>query len=60
MRWVVYFTAACSAIVLAVLAALWFAGVFGDLGLSLHGTIALFIGVTFTTLVGVGFIALVL
>lgn len=58
MRWVVCFTAACSAIVLAALAALWFSGVFGDLGLSLHGTIALFIGITLTTLVGVGLMAL--
>ncbi len=58
MGWVIRFTAVCSALVIAVLAALWFSGVFGDLGLSLHGTIALFIGVTLTTVVGVGLMAL--
>ncbi len=58
MRWVVRFTAACSAIVLAVLVVLWLSGVFGNLGLSLHGTIALCIGVTLTTFVGVGLMSL--
>lgn len=59
MRWVMRFSAICTAIVVAVLAALWISGVFGDLGLSVNGTIALFIGVSLTIFVGIGLMALV-
>lgn len=59
MIWVIRFSAGCTAIIMAVLAALWLSGVFGDLGLSVHGTIALFIGATLTIFVGVGLMALV-
>jgi hypothetical protein len=53
------FAAGCTAIVVAVLATLWLSGVFGDLGLSLNGVIALLIGITLTVLLGVGLMALV-
>jgi hypothetical protein len=59
MKWAVWFSVLCIGIVAAVLALLWFFGVFGNLGLSIHGVIALFIGVSLTIVVGVGLMALV-
>jgi hypothetical protein len=59
IKWPVLFSVLCTAIVAAVLLALWLSGVFGEMGLSLHGTIALFIGVTLTIFLGVGLMALV-
>lgn len=59
IKWPVTFALACTAIVTVILAGLWLTGIFGDLGLSVHGSIALLIGVTLTIVVGVGLMALV-
>jgi hypothetical protein len=59
VKWPVMFSLVCTAIVAAVLAGLWLTGVFGDLGLSLNGVIALLIGVTLTVFLGIGLMALV-
>jgi hypothetical protein len=59
IKWPVMFALACTAIVTVILAGLWLTGVFGDLGLSLNGGIALLIGVTLTVFVGVGLMTLV-
>ncbi len=59
IKWPVVFSAVCTAIVAAVLIGLWLTGVFGHMGLSIHGVIALLIGVTLTVILGVGLMALV-
>lgn len=59
VKWPVLFSIGCTAIVATVLVGLWLSGVFGDMGLSVHGVIALFIGVTLTVFLGVGLMALV-
>ena len=59
MKWAISFAAGCSAIVAVVVSGLWLAGAFGDLGLSLHGTIALLIGITLTVFLGTALMALV-
>ena len=59
MKWAIWFSVLCIGIVAAVLALLWLFGVFGNLGLSINGVIALFIGISLTIVVGVGLMALV-
>jgi hypothetical protein len=59
MRRTIWFSIGCAAIVVFVLVTLFLTGVFGDLGLSTQGTIALIIGITLTVLLGVGLMALV-
>lgn len=59
MKWVISFAAICAGIVAVILLGLWLFGVFGELGLSLHGTIALILGITITVILGVGLMALV-
>jgi hypothetical protein len=59
MKWAIWFSVLCIGIVAAVLGLLWFFGVFGNLGLSINGVIALFIGISLTIIVGVGLMALV-
>jgi ABC-type multidrug transport system permease subunit len=59
IKWPVIFSIVCTAIVTTVLVGLWLTGVFGDMGLSIHGVIALLLGVTLTVFLGVGLMALV-
>jgi hypothetical protein len=59
MKWAIWFSVLCAGIVFAILGGLWLVGVFGDLGLSTHGIIALLIGVSLTIFLGVGLMALV-
>jgi hypothetical protein len=59
MKRTIWFSIGCAAIVVIVLVTLLLTGVFGDLGLSTQGTIALIIGITLTILLGVGLMALV-
>ncbi|MDX6752287.1 hypothetical protein SH611_20980 [Geminicoccaceae bacterium 1502E] len=59
MRWLVIFGGSCVAMVAAVLAIIWAFEGFEGLGLSMHGVIALVIGVVVTTALGVVLMALV-
>jgi hypothetical protein len=59
MRWVVTFAAFNAALIAVVLAMLWAIGGFEDSGLSAHGWVALFLGITLTSALGVALMALV-
>ena len=59
MRWVLWFSAGCVGMVLAVLFLAWAINGFSDLGVSGHGLVAMILGVVVTTGVGVGLMALI-
>jgi general stress protein CsbA len=59
MRWVLTFAAFNATFIAVVLVMLWVIGAFEDSGLSLHGWVALFLGITLTSGVGVALMALV-
>lgn len=58
-RWLVTFAAFNAALLAVVLAMLWAVGSFEDSGLSTHGWIAMFLGITLTSALGVALMALV-
>jgi hypothetical protein len=59
MRWFATFAGFNAALIVVVLGMLWLVGGFEDSGLSVHGWIALFLGITFTSALGVALMALV-
>ena len=60
MKWIFTFSAACVAAIAAVLGLGWAANGFATAGLTAHGIVAIMLGVTFTVLLAVGLMALVL
>jgi hypothetical protein len=59
MRWVLTFAGFNAALLAVVLVMLWVIGSFEDSGLSAHGWVALFLGITLTSALGVALMALV-
>lgn len=59
MRWVLGFSGLCLGLLAGVLLALWMLNGFSGFGLSVHGTIALVLGVVFTSALAVVLMALV-
>lgn len=59
MRWFLTFAVFNAALIGAALAALWAVGGFAGAGLSGHGWVALILGITLTSALGVALMALV-
>jgi ABC-type multidrug transport system permease subunit len=59
MRWVLTFAAFNATFIAVVLVMLWVIGGFEDSGLSTHGWVALLLGITLTSALGVALMALV-
>jgi hypothetical protein len=59
MKWILTYSLVCSGAIGAVLAIAWLFGGFDTEGVSTNGIIAMVLGTTFTVLVGVGLMALI-
>jgi hypothetical protein len=59
MRWILTFAGFNAALVVVVLVTLWVVGGFDESGLSVQGWVAMFLGITFTSALGVALMALV-
>jgi hypothetical protein len=59
MKQVVRFSAACIAVTVVVLLAVWALGGFAELGVDASGALALSLGIIFTVALGVGLMALI-
>jgi hypothetical protein len=59
MRWLAYFAAFNVALVTVVLLMLWATGTFEGAGLSTNGWVALFLGIIFTSALGIALMGLV-
>jgi hypothetical protein len=59
MRWLIIYSTVTLAGIMAAMALFWAFGGFDQLGLSFSGVVALCVGILFTSLLGVGLMALV-
>lgn len=59
MKWILTFSFACTGAIIAGLLLIWGLNGFSTGGLSIHGIIALGLGISFSILVAVGLMALV-
>jgi hypothetical protein len=59
MRWILTFAGFNAALVVVVLVTLWVVGGFDESGLSVQGWVAMFLGITLTSALGVALMALV-
>jgi hypothetical protein len=59
MGWIVGFASACVGAIGAVILLIWATVGFGALGLSGHGVVAITLGITFSTAIGVALMALI-
>ena len=59
MRWAIWFTIASSGAIAAVLLIIWLAGGFARVGLDFNVSLALVLGIFFSSLLGIGLMALI-